>query len=53
MEKRPEPILLIVRAIDQVIAELRARTHTERDEQLAILQHLRSTLLAEAESAAA
>jgi hypothetical protein len=49
MEKRLERgVPVTVRAIDLVITDLQSREHAERDEQLELLHHLRSELLAEA-----
>ena len=47
MENRPERIPLIVRAIDQVIADVEGHTYPERDEQLELLHSLRSRFSAE------
>lgn len=40
-EKRLEGITLILRAIDQTIADLQARDDPDRDEQLATLRSVR------------
>lgn len=52
MEKRLEGVPVTVRAIDLVIADLQGRRHADRDEQLELLHHLRSRLLAEANECA-
>ena len=48
MDKRLEGgVPVTVRAIDLVITDLQGREHSGRDEQLELLHHLRSELLAE------